>query len=104
MAKSRLTVAALGEQADILEPGLVTPLALLLVSEENELTHEIFSAGGAHYARVFIGLTEGWTAGRGKVPSVEDLRTHLADVCDPAEYMVPGSCPEELAIILKAAS
>ena len=67
MAKSRLTIDALGEQADLLEPDLVTPLALLLVSEINELTHEIFSAGGGRYASVFIGLTEGSTAGRGRV-------------------------------------
>ncbi len=104
MAKSRLTVEALGEQADLLEPELVTPLALLLVWEGNELTHEIFSAGGGRYASVFIGLTQGWTAGRGVVPSLEDLGAHLGDIRDRANHIVPASCPEELAIILKAAS
>jgi NAD(P)-dependent dehydrogenase (short-subunit alcohol dehydrogenase family) len=104
MAKSRLTVDALGQQADLLDPDLVTPLALFLVSEASDLTHEIFSAAGGRYASVFVGLTQGWTTERGAIPTLEDVRAHLGDICDRAGYMVPGSCPEELAIILKAVS
>jgi NAD(P)-dependent dehydrogenase (short-subunit alcohol dehydrogenase family) len=102
LAKSRMTVDILGEHADALEPDLVSPLALLLVSEANDLTHEIFSVGGGRYAKVFVGLTPGWIAERGVVPSIEEVRAHLDEIREHGEFVVPGSFADELSIIIGA--
>jgi NAD(P)-dependent dehydrogenase (short-subunit alcohol dehydrogenase family) len=104
IAKSRLTAELLGELADALEPELVTPLSLFLVSEANDLTHELFSVGGGRYARVFIGLAPGWIAERGTVPTIEDIRDHLGEIRDEDGYIVPASIADEMALVTKALS
>ncbi len=68
IARTRLTEQLLGPAAETLDPECVTPLVTYLASEQCELTHEIFSVGGGRFARVFVGLAPGWTAGRGAKP------------------------------------
>src|SRR5262249_13586721 len=65
IARTRLTEELLGDHAALVEPDLVTPLVTYLCSEACEYTHEIFSAGGGRYARIFVGLAPGWFAGKG---------------------------------------
>ena len=101
IAKSRLTADVLGDRADALEPELVTPLSLFLVSEANDLTHDVYSVGGGRYARVFVGLAPGWTAEKGTVPTLEDIRDHLGEIRDEDGYIVPASISDEMAIVAK---
>lgn len=101
LALSRLTVDIVGDGvADALSPELVTPLALSLVSDQNELTHEVFSVGGGRFARVFIGLCQGWVADRGTFPTVEDVHAHLAEIRNQDGYIVPTSIADEMAIVM----
>lgn len=102
IAKSRLTVDLLGTMADALEPDLVMPLSLFLVSEACDLTHELFSVGGGRFARVFIGLAPGWTAEKGVKPSIEDVRDHIASIRAEDGYIVPTGINDELALLAKA--
>lgn len=77
-ARTQLTESLLGELASLLDPDLVTPMALYLVSNRCELTHEIYSAIGGRFARVMITLTDGWLASRdGATPTVEDIEEQL---------------------------
>ena len=46
-----------------IEPELVVPIVTYLASRECELTHHAFSACAGRFARVFVGLAEGWVAG-----------------------------------------
>jgi NAD(P)-dependent dehydrogenase (short-subunit alcohol dehydrogenase family) len=101
IAKTRLTENLLGPMASNLEPNTVTPLACYLVSEACELTHEVFSVGGGRFARVFVGLTPGWFAGKGKVVSLEDVRDHLGQIMDETNYIVPKSIGDEMRVIAK---
>jgi NAD(P)-dependent dehydrogenase (short-subunit alcohol dehydrogenase family) len=102
VAKTRLTEKLLGPLADSLAPEQVMPLALYLVSEECELTHEVFSVGGGRFARVFVGLAPGWAAGKASRPSVEDVRDHIDEIRSEAGYVVPASAQDELRLVLKA--
>jgi NAD(P)-dependent dehydrogenase (short-subunit alcohol dehydrogenase family) len=104
IAKSRLTADLLGPMADALEPDLVMPLSLFLVSEACELTHEIFSVGGGRFARVFVGLAAGWTAEKGAKPSLEDIRDHLGEIRDEEGYIVPTGINDEMMLLMKALS
>jgi NAD(P)-dependent dehydrogenase (short-subunit alcohol dehydrogenase family) len=73
-ARTRLTEDLLGPMAEKLAPECVTPLALYLVSEACEVTHEIYTAGGGRYARIFVGLNDGWVKGARVDPRPGGLR------------------------------
>jgi NAD(P)-dependent dehydrogenase (short-subunit alcohol dehydrogenase family) len=102
IAKTRLTEQLLGPLADKLAPDCVTPLAVFLVSEACELTHEIFDVGGGRYARIFIGLTKGWLTPKGKKPKAEDIFDHIDVIRDTQSYIVPQSIAEETGAIAEA--
>jgi len=104
IAKSRLTEDILGPLADVVDPQLVMPLSLYLVSEACQLTHEIFSVGGGKYSRVFIGETPGWFAGKGARPTVEDIAEHIDEIRTEDGYTVPGNANDDIALLLKALS
>jgi hypothetical protein len=100
IAKSRLTEEILGPLSELVEPQLVTPLSLYLVSEACQLSHEVFSVGGGKYSRVFIGETPGWFAGKGAQPTVEDIADHIDEIRGEDGYTVPGSANDDIALLL----
>lgn len=99
IARTRMTEDILGPMVDLVAPELVTPLVVYLCSEANEHTHEIFTAGGGRYARVFIGTNQGWFAGKGPAASVEDIADHIDAIRDIEEHIVPGSSTDEIILI-----
>jgi NAD(P)-dependent dehydrogenase (short-subunit alcohol dehydrogenase family) len=101
LARTRLTEQLLGPFAEKLGPDFVTPMVAYLVSEQCELSHEVFSAGGGRYARFFVGVTPGWFAGQDKVPSVEEIVDHLDVIRDAEGYLVPGNANEEIGLLAK---
>jgi hypothetical protein len=96
VAKTRLTEDLLGPLADLLAPEQVTPLVTYLVSRECELTHEVFSVVGGNFSRVFVGLAPGWFAGKGAVPTPEEVREHIDDIRNTDGFIVPASATDEL--------
>jgi NAD(P)-dependent dehydrogenase (short-subunit alcohol dehydrogenase family) len=100
IARTRLTEKVLGGLADAVAPEQVTPLVTYLASKECGLTHEVFSVGGGRIARVFIGLAPGWFAGKGVVPSPEDVRDHIEKIREPDGYIIPSSVSDEMTILL----
>jgi NAD(P)-dependent dehydrogenase (short-subunit alcohol dehydrogenase family) len=80
-------------------PDLVTPMVTYLASGACTVSGEAFSAGGGRFARVFIGVTDGWL-GSVEVPSTaEDIERHLDAIEDRRSYAVPGEVWDELAAI-----
>jgi hypothetical protein len=88
--------------AEFLGPDTVTPLVTYLASESCEQTHEIYSVGGGRFARIFVGVTPGWFAGKGEVVSAEAVASHLEQIRDVNGYTIPNSIGDELGLILKA--
>ncbi len=101
-ARTRMTEDLLGPLAPLLDPESVTPIVVYLASEKCEPTHEIFSCGGGRFARMFVGLTPGWTADKGAKVSAEDIDAHLEKIRDPEGYVIPDSITDELRILAKA--
>ncbi len=99
VAKSRMTEDLLGPLADALAPELVEPLVTFLASEACTFTHEVFSAAGGRYARVFTGLAPGWFAGKGATPTAEDILAHLPEIEKQDGYIVPTSIADELTAL-----
>jgi NAD(P)-dependent dehydrogenase (short-subunit alcohol dehydrogenase family) len=88
-----------GESAFLraLNPELVVPIVVFLASRACQLTHHNYSAGAGRYARVFIGLAEGWLAEPGSQPTADDIAAHLAEVSATERFTIPGSIFEEVA-------
>jgi NAD(P)-dependent dehydrogenase (short-subunit alcohol dehydrogenase family) len=102
-ARTRMTEEVLGPFVEMFDPAQVMPMVVYLCSEQNELTHEVFTVGGGRYGRVFIGTNTGWFAGQGVVPSVEEVGEHLPEIRDITDYVVPGDINEELLILARLA-
>ena len=100
VAATRMTMELLGPAADALQAETVTPLVTFLASEACEQTHEIYSAAGGRYARVFVGLAPGWFGGKGHVPTVEDVLDNLDQIRKQDGYIVPDSIQDELGALL----
>jgi NAD(P)-dependent dehydrogenase (short-subunit alcohol dehydrogenase family) len=100
VAATRMTLDLLGDAAEALKPELVTPLTTFLASEACTFTHEIFSAAGGRYARVFVGLANGWFGGKGHIPTVEDVLDNIEKIEDRDGYIVPTSIADELGALL----
>ena len=99
MAMTRMTEDLLGAFAEFVDPAQVMPMVVYLCSEQNEYSHEIFSAGGGRYARFFIGMNEGWFAGPKRVPNVEELAQHLDEIRDIDSFDIPTSSSEEIELL-----
>jgi NAD(P)-dependent dehydrogenase (short-subunit alcohol dehydrogenase family) len=102
IAKTRLTEQLLGGMADALDPNFVTPLVAYLVSEECQLTHEIFDVGAGRYARIFVGMAPGWIAPKGGIPSIEDIRANIEKIRSPEGYTIPASIADETRAMAEA--
>ncbi|HEY4606709.1 MAG TPA: SDR family oxidoreductase [Acidimicrobiia bacterium] len=100
-ARTRMTEDLLGPFVDLFDPTQVMPMVVYLASEANQITHEVFSVGGGRYARIFIGTNDGWFAGQGVVPSIEELSDHLDEVRDLSAYTIPMNNNEELMILAR---
>jgi NAD(P)-dependent dehydrogenase (short-subunit alcohol dehydrogenase family) len=84
-----------------IEPELVVPLVVFLASRACGLTHHSFSACAGRYARVFVGLGEGWAAGRATVPTAEDIAARLDRIAAPEPYTIPTSIFDEVAQVCR---
>ena len=99
VARTRMTEDLLGPFASQLDPAKVVAMVVYLASEENEGTHEIFSAGGGRFARFFVGVNRGWNAAGAGPPTAEDVGDHLDEIRDISTHEVFGSSAEELALL-----
>jgi NAD(P)-dependent dehydrogenase (short-subunit alcohol dehydrogenase family) len=96
LAKTRLTEELMGPMADLVMPSQVAGLVAYLCSEGCELSHEVFSVGGGRVARVFVGLAQGWMAGKGVVPTPEDVAANLDTIMDTDGFTIPKAATEEM--------
>ena len=80
----------------IIQPELVVPIVAFLASRACEFTHQNYSACAGRFARVFVGLGEGWLAEPDSNPTADDVATHLSEVSVTEPFTVPGSIFEEV--------
>ena len=101
VALTRMTEDILGPLADKLGPEFITPVVTYLAHEECEVSGEVYTVGGGHVGRVFLGVTPGYTDAE---LSAESVRDHLDEIRAEEGYEVPGNLNEELMLTMKALS
>jgi NAD(P)-dependent dehydrogenase (short-subunit alcohol dehydrogenase family) len=101
---SRMVTETVGDEKFLEESGfmrairaeLVVPLVTFLASRACEFTHRNYSACAGRYARVFIGLGEGWLADAESEPTAEEILAHLDEVSATDSFIVPDSIVDEV--------
>ena len=94
VAKSRMTEDLMGDLVEKFGPEYVSPLVAWLVHADVPVSGEVYSVGAGHVARVFIGVTEGYT-NTGDL-TAEDIRDHFDQIRNEDGYTVPANLNEEL--------
>ena len=101
---SRMVAETVGDETFLTESGfmrairpeLVVPLVTFLASSACTFTHRNYSASAGRYARVFVGLSEGWLADAESEPTAEDIEVHLEQMSSTAKFFVPTSIVDEV--------
>ncbi|OBI88826.1 SDR family NAD(P)-dependent oxidoreductase [Mycobacterium asiaticum] len=81
---------------ELIKPELVVPMVIFLASRACDFSHQNFSACAGRFARVFVGLGQGWLADPAHAPTADDIATHLSEVSATESFTVPGSIFEEV--------
>ena len=106
VGRTRMMIESLeqGERPAVIEqlfeactPELVAPLVTYLASSSCEVTHQLFSAAAGRYARVFVGLAEGWL---GESPTADDVAEHVAEITATDPHTVPTAVADEIIAML----
>jgi NAD(P)-dependent dehydrogenase (short-subunit alcohol dehydrogenase family) len=80
----------------VIRPELVVPIVVFLASRACDFTHRNYSACAGRFARVFVGLGQGWLADPGSAPTADDIAAHLSEVSATEPFTVPASIFEEV--------
>lgn len=86
---------------EAMDAQLVAPLVVYLASEESRHTMKTFSAGGGHFAEVFVVESRGWTS-QGAV-SPEDVAANMHHVMGRDDTLEFGSAFEEMGHVCREA-
>ncbi|MFM8868429.1 MAG: SDR family NAD(P)-dependent oxidoreductase [Ilumatobacteraceae bacterium] len=101
-ARTRMTEELLGPLADALDPVHVAPLVAYLASRSCSVSREIFAAGGGRYARMFVGVSPGWTSGHGNVATVDDIAANFETIRSTDGFVIANSGEDELGFLRSA--
>jgi NAD(P)-dependent dehydrogenase (short-subunit alcohol dehydrogenase family) len=101
---SRMVTETVGDEKFLSESGfmqairaeLVVPLVVFLASRSCEFTHRNYSACAGRYARVFMGLGEGWIADSSREPTADDIHSHLSEISATENFIVPDTIVDEV--------
>jgi NAD(P)-dependent dehydrogenase (short-subunit alcohol dehydrogenase family) len=102
---SRLVTETVGDREQLagesaflnaIEPELVVPIVVFLASRACDLTHHNFSACAGRFARVFVGLADGWVADPDRDPTADDVAAHVSEVVATEPFTVPMSIFDEV--------
>lgn len=96
-----LFAAVGGKLGNATEPRFVTPLVVYLASEACQSTHAIYSATWGRYARVFIGVCDGWLGPRDEPASADDIAAHWAQIESRDRYSEMGSLADEFRALAR---
>jgi NAD(P)-dependent dehydrogenase (short-subunit alcohol dehydrogenase family) len=104
---SRMVTETVGDEKFLAESGfmrairpeLVVPLVVFLASGACDFTHRNYSACAGRYARVFVGLADGWMADAESEPAADDVLAHIDEISATERFIVPESIVDEVLAV-----
>jgi NAD(P)-dependent dehydrogenase (short-subunit alcohol dehydrogenase family) len=102
---SRMVFETVGDRDEIepdpgflhaIEPELVVPIVVYLASTSCAVTHHNISACAGRFARVFVGLGDGWVAEPGSRPTADDIAARVGQIVAAEPYTIPASIFDEV--------
>ena len=100
-AYTRMTEMMVAERnREKLSADYISPLVLYLCSEQCQLNHEMFAAGGGTVARTILALAPGWRADSKIEFTPEAIHAHLEEIMDMTNYSNPQSAEEETRAVV----
>ena len=87
-----------------IQPELVVPLVVFLASRACDFSHHNYSACAGRFARVFVGLGDGWLAKPGSNPTADDIAAHITELSATTPFTVPMSIFDEISGIFERLS
>jgi NAD(P)-dependent dehydrogenase (short-subunit alcohol dehydrogenase family) len=80
----------------VIRPELVVAIVVFLASRACEVSHHNYSACAGRFARVFVGLGDGWLAEADSDPTADEIASHLSEISAIEPFSVPASIFEEV--------
>jgi NAD(P)-dependent dehydrogenase (short-subunit alcohol dehydrogenase family) len=105
---SRMVIETVGDRDELeddvpflrsIDPDLVVPMVVFLASRACTFTHQIYSACGGRFARVFVGLGEGWVADLAAPVTAEAIGANIGEAAATDPFIVPDSIFDEVTQI-----
>ncbi|HVS68738.1 MAG TPA: SDR family NAD(P)-dependent oxidoreductase [Mycobacteriales bacterium] len=90
------SVRAASEFFQAIGPERVVPAVTYLASRDCGFTHRVYSSCAGRFARVFVGLADGWTADREALLAAEDFAAKIDEISATEPYIVPDSIFDEI--------
>jgi hypothetical protein len=81
---------------NLIGPEKVVPIVTYLASRACESSHENYSACAGRYARVFVGLGDGWLPDTEFAATADDIAANFTQVTGTEPFTIPGNIYEEL--------
>jgi NAD(P)-dependent dehydrogenase (short-subunit alcohol dehydrogenase family) len=83
------------------QPEFVAHMAVYLASDACEVNGEAFSVCGGRYARVFVGVADGWMAPGLDTLTTEDVVANLPTIRDVSHHSIPTWLFDECVTVAK---
>jgi NAD(P)-dependent dehydrogenase (short-subunit alcohol dehydrogenase family) len=83
--------ARMAAMATTMDPALVAPMVAYLAHESCTDSGEVYVAGAGRFARLFVGVTDGYLHSGPAAPTVDDVAANLATIKDETGYYVPAN-------------
>jgi len=90
-ARTEAELAKQEAMAPAMDPALVAPMVAYLAHESCEVSGEVYVAGAGRFARLFLGVTQGYLHPGQSGATVDDIAANWAAINDEAGYYVPDS-------------
>jgi NAD(P)-dependent dehydrogenase (short-subunit alcohol dehydrogenase family) len=83
------------------DPTVNVPMATYLASAQCILNGEGFTSAYGYYAKVFLGIANGWLAPNVEAVSAEDIKDHLDEILDITTFTTPMFAADKTAVIIE---
>jgi len=83
--------AAAAESVPAMDPANVAPMVAYLAHESCQVSGEVYLAGGGRFARLFVGVNDGYLQPGLTDATIDDVAANWAAINDESGYYVPSS-------------